>query len=92
MPTNTPDTPEDNARDARGLTDQQAAEIAERLVKELREPPPATPGDRLLAQQHELPPELEARVEAALVERGVVPPETTEAAQREPPEPDQRRS
>jgi hypothetical protein len=44
---------------------------------------PGDPADEMLAQQRELPPADEARVEAALVELGVADPEDTTAAEGE---------
>ena len=69
-------------REERRISDEEALAIARELVREVR----AVPGDpaaEMLAQQRELPPADEARVEAALVELGVADPEDTTAAEGE---------
>jgi hypothetical protein len=64
------------------ITDDDALAIARKLVQEVRAVP-GDPADEMLAQQRELPPADEARVEAALVELGVADPEDTTAAEGE---------
>ena len=55
------------------ITDDEALAIARKLVREVRAVP-GDPADEMLAQQRELPPADEARVEAALEALGVWEP------------------
>jgi hypothetical protein len=63
-------------------SDVEIRAIAEQLVRELGEPPAANPGDRLMAQRHELAPADEERVDAAVVALLAGDPESTMRAHR----------
>ena len=52
---------------ARPLTDAEVLDVAHRIRDAVRQPPTATPRDGVLSPYHELGPEDEARVEAALL-------------------------
>jgi hypothetical protein len=64
-------------------SDAEVRAIAEQLARELGEPPAANPGDRLIAQRHELAPADEERLDAAVVALLAGDPESTMRAHRE---------
>jgi hypothetical protein len=68
---------------SRRPTDAEVRAIAEQLVREVREPPTASPSNRVSARVHELSPAGEERVDNALVALGAVEPEHTLQAERE---------
>lgn len=68
---------------SRRPTDAEVRGIAEQLVREVREPPAASPGHRASAQAHELSAADEERVDEALVALGAAEPEDTLRAERE---------
>jgi hypothetical protein len=69
------------------LTDEEITDIARRIREAARLPPPGDPRLEITARMRELPPEEEARVEAALVRLGAADPKDTSRAEREPPRP-----
>lgn len=64
-------------------SDAEVRAIAAQLVRELRKPPADNPGDRLMAQRHELAPADEEGVDAAVADLLAVDPESTMRAHRE---------
>ncbi len=67
---------------SRRPTDDEITEIARRIRRAAQEPP-GDPGVDITAQRHELSPEDEDRVEAALVRLRAADPEDTTRAERE---------
>jgi len=70
------------AHPAGAAYDAKVSAIAEQLARELGEPPAANPGDRLIAQRHELAPADEERLDAAVVALLAGDPESTMRAHR----------
>jgi len=64
-------------------SDAEVRAIAAQLVRELSEPPAANPGDRLMAQRHELAPADEERLDAAVAALVGIDPGITMRSQRE---------
>jgi hypothetical protein len=64
-------------------SDAEIRAIAAQLVREFHEPPAGNPGDRLIAQRHELAPAAEERLDAAAAALVGIDPEITMRAQRE---------
>jgi hypothetical protein len=73
----------DDADDARGISDDEIRDIAEQLVREVKAAPLADPSAETSAQQRELSPADEDRVEDALVTLGAADPEDTSRAERD---------
>jgi hypothetical protein len=77
-------------RDGKGAarpTDGEVWAIAQQLIREQSDPPPASPGDHRSAPQFELSPADEARVEAAIVELGAARRENTSEEEKPSPSP-----
>jgi hypothetical protein len=67
----------------RRLTDDEVRAIAEKIAAEADGRAPENPKERLIAQQHELPPADEERVDDALVALYGLDPEISLRAERE---------
>ena len=68
---------------SRRPTDDEITDIARRIIKAGRRPPPGDPRLDITAKRHELSPEDEDRVEAALVRLHAADPEDTTRTERE---------
>ena len=66
------------------LTGEEIMGIARRIARALTRPPEGDPRQDILSQTHELPPEDEARVEAALVTLRAADPKDTSRVEPKP--------
>lgn len=76
-------TREGAADGLRRPTDAEVRAIAAQLAREVSEPPPEDPSTQLSAQDHELAPADEARVDAALLALAPVHPAATLRAEHD---------